>query len=611
MWDDWLRDSVGSDPWAGECKYPARVYQRDQVSEAFTNLETFDSCLIPSATGTGKTVTFGHIARLWPHLAQRWGLSERVLVLAHREELISQAAEKIAQICPDEIVEVEQGDRRADRAMWGGDLFDPSGKARSRIVVASKDTLCETKRLRTFLPEEFGLIIGDEAHRFVPSNRSYWGIRKYFGRAKLIGTTATPDRTDARSLRDAFKSYCKPFTMFDAIKDGWLVSIVQQYLAIEELDLSDIPAVRRRDEGTDLNAAQLAERLSQEKPLHAIAKAAVEYSNKRNAWGTSRPTLIFAASVHHAKRIAAILNDRHERDGTGIAAVIHSDGMSSDERRKIIADYRCGIVRYLVNYGILTEGFDAPETRIVLIARPTMSRALYEQMIGRGTRPHDTIVWALNHAESATERREIILKSQKPSVLIIDLVGNSGVHKLIGAADILGGLQEPEVAQDAVERIRNRGMGNVIEIIEESRQRKKKRDDEEREKMRGVIVDAKWTARLVDPFNVWDLAVGREPAWFKNRPASEPQLGVLRRAGFKEEELKDIGMHRASRIIDEVVRRRREGLCTWGQAKILRKYHLDTEMTFVEARTAIDDLAARGWPKPVRPTAAPTTAPTP
>ena len=142
--------------------------------------------------------------------------------------------------------------------------------------------------------------------------------------------------------------------------------------------------------------------------------------------------------------------DIFNRHKPGMAAYVHAQ-TDKLERKKIIADFRRGKIQWVWNCGIFLEGFDDPNIEIVCIARPTKSRSLYEQMIGRGTRPHDSIgAHELNECPNGAQRRFLIAQSSKPNILIIDFAGNSGRHKLVTTADILGGKLSDYVIESAI-----------------------------------------------------------------------------------------------------------------------------------------------------------------
>lgn len=483
--DDWRDDDeddvVAVDPAAPPV--PLRDYQDRLVAAIFAEWVRRTSTMIVAATGTGKTVIAAHTAKR--HLESGgW----RVLILVHRDELIRQTVKTLKKTMPGLTVEVEQGTTYArpasPRCNYG------------RVVVASVQTLWQERRLDRFPEAEFSLVIVDECHHAVTSNATYSFILKRFWLAKILGITATPDRQDRRALGQLFESVAGVYDIVDARNDGWLVPIIAQQLFVEGYDLSRVKVSNGK-----LNERQLAEVLTEEKPLQGIVDPVVDLSNRVNRWGSRRPTLVFAASVDHARLMADMVNRRHDKEGTGRAACIDCELTPTAERRRTIAAYRSGDVQFLFNFGTLTEGFDAPETRIVVIARPTKSRALFTQMVGRGTRPLEEIVALLNAATCPEERRRIIAESSKPGLLVVDPVGIGHHHKLaLSTPDILGGWYDYQTLQRAKQNIAAKGgRGDVHEEVAKAKQEILARKLKARE---DVVVKVKYRTAGYDPFGV-------------------------------------------------------------------------------------------------------------
>lgn len=375
-----------------------RPYQVAACGGVRRSLDQFDASLLVMATGLGKTVVFSHLAHEWP--------TGRVLVLAHREELVNQAVDKLLAVSGERPA-VEMADEGSDESSWW----------RSKIVVGSVQTLSREKRRQKFRPAEFGLVIVDEAHHAVAS--TYKGILAHFSRSKHLGVTAWPGRGDGLALRDVFDDVAYEYGLLDAIEDGWLVPVRQRVVRIHGLDFTKV-----RQTCGDLNEADLDAAMTQEKVLHQVAAPACELIG-------SRPTLVFCVSVKHARLMSAIIN--RYRDG---ASRWLCGDTPADERFQAVEAFRRGDLPILCNCGLFTEGFDAPPCAAVVMARPTKSIGLYVQMIGRGTRSHGADV---DGAALAHARRQRIAASQKPDLLVLDFAGNAGRHKIISAEDVLGG----------------------------------------------------------------------------------------------------------------------------------------------------------------------------
>ena len=570
--------------------FPPRDYQLECIQAVEEELERVQSTLVVMATGTGKTVVFALKIKRYlkrnPH--------KRVLILVHRDELIQQAANMVRIVCPDAGVEIEQGDQWAVRKGSDAGALWRCG----RVVVASVQSLWKQKRLNQFAVDEFGLIIVDEAHHAVKKAKTYWTIISYFVEAYVVGFTATPDRTDGRALGITYQTVAFVYDILSAIQAGWLVNVVQQFVTVRGYDLSKIKV----KPGQDYTDEQIDAVIRQEKALQGMVVPAIELAN---AGGQRRQMIGFMPSVQAANEAAEIAN----RIQPGSAASI-TDKMDKDQRRAAIAAYRQGLLQYLFNYAVLTEGFDAPETRVILMARATKSRLVYAQQIGRGTRPHPSISAALVAEPDAAKRREIIKRSCKPAVLVIDPVGVSGHHKLMcDTLDILGGWFDREIIDTARKLAEQRGgQGRVTQDLEEAKRLvQEKRDEEkrlaeaaamvERKKRDGIVLDVEYESRLVNPFDQKDISLSKVPQWAEGRPATDGQIALLKKWGIKDEELpKRLNFLEARKLMKKLFDRKKKKLCTWGQARILRKYGMDPErMPYDDAKRIIDQIAANGW----------------
>lgn len=251
---------------------------------------------------------------------------------------------------------------------------------------------------------------------------SYRKILEYFKLnpdIKILGVTATPDRTDEEALGQVCDSVAFNYSITEAISDGWLVPISCQMVSIAGLDFSSV-----RTTAGDLNGADLAAIMEAEEVCQGVCSATLDIIGDKQ-------TIVFTPSVKHAEMACAIFN-RHK---AGIAEWV-SGKTEKEARRKIMDNVVSGKTQILCNVGVATEGFDAPGVEVIVMARPTKSRALYAQMAGRATRPQAGLV---DQFATAAERRTAISSSKKPNAMLIDFVGNSGRHKLINGLDLLGG----------------------------------------------------------------------------------------------------------------------------------------------------------------------------
>jgi superfamily II DNA or RNA helicase len=506
-------------------------------------LARHQSTLLVQPTGTGKTVVIAHVIRRWPG---------RVLFVAHREELVRQAAGTIEAVTGDKC-DIEMGCEHAD--------LSPIFKA--KVVVASKDSL-HPDRLAKWRGSEFSLVITDEAHHAI--GKSYRRIYSHLPTAKHLGVTDTPDRLDERALGQVFASVAADYEISDAINDGWLVPILQRSVHVEALDFSNVKTT-----AGDLNQKQLAEIMEQERMLHEVLTPTLEIAG-------SRKTLMFTTSVTHAARAAEILNRHKPNSARWVCGET-----PKDERRQTLLDYKAGAFQYLCNVGCFTEGFDEPSIEVVAVARPTKSRSLYAQMVGRGTRPLGGVV---DTVALASGRREAIRLSGKPSLEVIDFEGNAGRHKLITTADILGGRYDEEVLHAV--RQRTSKSATPVDTLGLLRDTAKQLHDEAAARKRDAIKAAvDYSTTTVNPFDVLDLEPVREREWERGVPATEAQRALLSKFGV---DATGVSKSRAGQLIAECKDRRQHGQCSYQQARVLRGMGISTAgVTFEQARRLISE----------------------
>ena len=310
-----------------------RDYQGECVSNITDSLERSKSALAVLPTGCGKTHCFSAVASQWP---EEKGM---ILVLAHREELIWQAKEKIEfwlEQSPRPVrVGVEMGQHRSQKGshgtLWG-----------EQVVVASVASL-HPKRLAEFNRDAFSLIIVDEAHHCVRKNASYNTILRYFDDCKILGVTATPDRSDEEALGSVFNEVAFAYDIQDAIGDGWLVPVMQEIVHVEDLDFSEIKL-----SAGDLSASALNDILSNETMCHKVCGPTIDIVGDKQ-------TLVFASGVQQAFKMAEIFN-RH-KPGSAHAIVGSTD---KEERKYLLKAYARGEFQFLCGCGVFTEGFDEP-----------------------------------------------------------------------------------------------------------------------------------------------------------------------------------------------------------------------------------------------------------
>jgi len=526
-------------------------------------------CVLP--TGCGKTVLFAEIIR-----RRQPG---RALVIAHREELIVQAVQKIEAVTGLE-TEVEMAEQVASASLFH----------QTPVVVASIQTLVSggsRRRMERFRPEDFDTIVIDEFHHATAA--SYRTVLDYFLRnekAKLLGVTATPDRADCAALGQVCQSVAFDYEVLDAIQDGWLVPVEQQLVTIDGLDYSRI-----RTTAGDLNSGELASVMEEERVLYGTCAATIEIA-------AGRQTIVFTSSVKHAEMACNILN-RHR---AGIAQFV-CGATDREERRKIMRRVLDGSTQILCNVGVATEGFDAPGVEVIVMGRPTKSRALYAQMAGRATRPLPGVV---DGPATPAERRAAIAASAKKACLLVDFVGNSGRHKLMTATDILGGDYSEEVQALAVHAMsKAKAPRNVREVLaEEAEKRAAQRKTEaearrraEEERKRRLVVSAQFTARKVDPFDAFDIQPVLEGSDRSGKPLSAKQRALLiHKIGIDPDTLSNAN---ARKLLDAQFHRWKHHLCSFKQAKVLKGFGFETgRMSFDRAAQLITAIQANHWKLP-------------
>ncbi len=544
-----------------------RPYQQQAVEAAAEHLGAHGTTLIVCPTGTGKTLICADLIR-------RRLSGGRAMVIAHREELLAQARDKIELVTgirPD----LEMADSRAADGMF-----------QSPIVASSIQTQMSgrngMRRMHGFRPADFHTLIYDEAHHSIAdSGRLLIDYYRQNPALGALGVTATPDRLDEKALGQIFRTVAFEYQIVDAIREGWLVPVKQQYLSVE-VNLDGV-----RTTLGDLNGADLRAALAVGHTLEQIASDAVQFAGDRR-------TLVFADSCENAERLTEAFN-RHR---LGCGRIITGE-TPRDERRGIVAAYRAGAFQYLINVGIASEGFDVPEIACVVMARPTCSRALYCQQAGRGTRPLSGLVDGL---ANEADRRAAIAASGKPDLLLLDVVGVSSRHKLVGPADLLGGNYSDEVVALADGAMLSAGRPvDVLEALEQAQRLHNAQIEAAAAAKAKLALRPRSGARDVDPFGVLGLTRGARRGWDLDEKPSNLQREKLERWGI--DGIGNLNATGAEQIIREFQSRTRRGLATYKQSRVLvSRWYMPPEQarntTFAEARRIIDILAANKWRKP-------------
>ena len=509
-----------------------RPYQqtaRENIHSEWENGHLRTLLVLP--TGTGKTIVFASVA------ADQVRAGDRVLILAHRGELLEQAADKL-QRSTGLVSAVEKAESTCLNSWY-------------RVVVGSVQTLQRASRLERFPQNYFGTIIIDEAHHAFTDG--YLRILEHFPAAKVLGVTATPDRGDMRNLGEVFDSLAFEYKLTDAIKEGYLCRIMAQTIPLK-LDISDVGF-----SSGDYSLGQLGTALD---PY--LDQIAAEMAQRC----ADRKTVVFLPLIKTSQKFRDLLNAHGFR-----AAEVN--GQSAD-RREVLDDFAAGKYNVLCNSMLLTEGWDCPSVDCVVVLRPTKVRGLYSQMVGRGTR----------------------LNEGKKDLLLLDFLWMTDRHELCRPADLV--CEDRAVAKQMTENLAESGVPQDLEeaaaqagedVVTQREEALAKQLEEQRRKK----------AKLVDPLQyemsiqAEDLS-GYVPAFgWEAGPPSAEQTSALEKLGIQSAAVESAG--KAALLLDRLHKRQSEGLTTPKQIRCLEKYgfqHVGT-WSFDAAKHMIDRIAVGGW----------------
>lgn len=509
-----------------------RPYQetaRQKVQEEWEEGKKRTLLVLP--TGTGKTIVFSKI------IEDRVKKGERVLVIAHRGELLEQASDKLYKSTG-----LKTATEKAEQTSLGSFY---------RVVVGSVQTLQREKRLNQFPPEYFDTIVIDEAHHAISDG--YQRVLHHFEDANVLGVTATPDRGDMRNLGSYFESLAYEYGLAEAIKSGYLSPIKALTIPLK-LDLSNV-----KQQAGDFSTKDLGTAL--DPYLEQIAE-----EMKKQCF--NRKTVVFLPLVKTSQKFRDILN----KHGFKAAEV---NGESAD-REQILKDYEEGKYNVLCNSMLLTEGWDCPSVDCVIVLRPTKVRALYSQMVGRGTR----------------------LAPGKKELLLLDFLWHTERHELCHPANLIA--TDETVAKKMTENIEE--LGAPIDLEQAEQQAKEDVALEREESLAKQLSEMKRRKRkLVDPLQfemsiqASDLTDYAPSFGWQMSPPTDKQVKVLEKWGIFPDEIENAG--KAEMLINRLVKRRDAGLSTPKQIRFLENrgfQHVGT-WQFEAATKLINRIAANGW----------------
>lgn len=510
-----------------------RPYQSEAKAAVFTQWDKgARKTLVVLPTGCGKTIVFAKVAEE----CVRQG--NRVLILAHRGELLEQAADKIKKS-----TNLGCATEKAEQSCLGSWF---------RITVGSVQSMQREKRLSQFSDDYFNVIIIDEAHHCISDG--YQKVLQHFPDAKVLGVTATPDRGDMRNLGEFFESLAYEYTLPKAIREGYLSPIKAMTIPLQ-LDLSGVSI-----QSGDFKAGDIATAL--DPYLHQIADEMMKYCRDRK-------TVVFLPLVKTSQKFKEILNEKGFK-----AAEVNGE---SKDRAEVLEAFDKGEYNVLCNSMLLTEGWDCPSVDCVIVLRPTKVRSLYSQMVGRGTR----------------------LCEGKSHLLLLDFLWHTERHELCHPADLI--CEKKEVARKMTENLEETA-GCPIDLEEAERKASEDVIAEREESLAKQLQEMRTRKKkLVDPLQ-FEMSIQAEdlsgyvPAfgWEMALP-SDKQKQELEKRGILPDEIDNAG--KANLILDRLHKRQEEGLTTPKQIRCLEKYgfqHVGT-WTFEAGKNMIDRIAACGW----------------
>lgn len=511
-----------------------RPYQVEARKAIFHEWEDKDKTLLVLPTGCGKTIVFADVAK------ERTN-NGKVLILAHREELLTQASDKIKKLCGLDcaVEKAEQTSIGSDRA----------------ITVGSVQTLMTEKRLSGFAPDYFKTVIVDEAHHALA--QSYQNVLTHFDAAKVLGVTATPDRGDMQELGNYFESLAYEYSLRDAIHQGYLSKIRVQTMPLK-IDMTAVKVSRGDFQVNDIG--------------HALEPYLEDIADEMAKVCKGRHTVVFLPLVAIAQQFRDILNAKGFR-----AAEVNGESKDRDEILQAFSDGKFNI---LCNSMLLTEGWDCPIVDCIVVLRPTKVRSLYCQMVGRGTR----------------------LYPGKDHLLILDFLWMTGKHDLVHPADII--CRKKEIAEAITKKLEDENEGD-FDLFEAEEEAESEAIEQRKQALARALEEAekqRKQKKLVDPLE-FELSIGDDAlidyvptfGWEKE-PATDKQRSYLEKMQI---DTTNICKGKASKLIDRMSKRRELGLCTPRQAKTLTKFGFTDVYSwkFEEAGAMLNRLAAVGWKK--------------
>ena len=452
---------------------PPQIECRDAVVDS---LSENPSCIAIMATGTGKTeVAASVIHALDPGL-------EGTVVCSPFRDLVAQTADRLRKRGVPNTIEMA------------------TLRSSTPVTVGCYASLLSRDRYQQFLGRK--LLIVDESHINYTKNAVRMITHFRESGTKVLGLTATPDRMQGDPLTKFYGPVAFDYPYRSALRDGWLVPTKVWMAVIEEMDLTQCQGTKH-----EFNLDRLNEIMAKERVVHAIASLVAQHYD-------GLPSVVFCANIRQAEMLREVL-ERHRV----MASIVHSN-MDPEERRMHLRDFENGDSEVIINVGCLTMGWDHPPVRKLFLARPTKSRALYQQMFGRGTRPLPGVVdgWGL-----ADQRRQAIADSAKPCCEIFDITDTTRHNDLRSAIDVYA----PEIGPALMRRVRSR--------VERNQTAGSDID---------AVVAAEKAALAAEEAARWALEAGK-----RSGIKVDARFGIYERDVFAEAELPDIKRQRGWRML--------------------------------------------------------------
>ena len=521
------------------------------------SLLTTNSILHTTTISKGNKRERKGLRRVWKRVIENWRRSRRDFasgghpsVAGYEESFIS----GITRVKSVEVLESESGDEFG-KVCPDGYVYN--------LEVSNGNTYFAN-----------GILVHNCHHAVAPQYRKLIDYYTTNPDLRIVGVTATPDRSDEKAMGQVFNAVACNYDIHFGVMEGWIVKPRTIMPTIRSLDISHVGSYCG-----DFKQDELAEELSKDKPMYEIAATAIRLCEDKK-------TIIFCVTVKQAERLTDIIN-RLKPDS---ARLVYG-GTPEEERDVLYHDYAERRFQFLVNVGVAIEGFDDPGVEMIVDAAMTKSRARYTQKLGRMLRPAENIANALNEHADACARKQLIADSTKPCAVYVDLVGNSGRHKPIFVGDVLGGRYDDDVIVRARKKAEKAGERDESVDMEEllAKAAKEIEVNKRRQALRraNIKVRVKYTLEETDPFNIYDVRpVDRTGvSEYNTRKLNEKQIMFLTRQGVRDAD--KIPFRDAVRLLRRISADLKAGRASYRQLAALKRCGLPTKVPWTRASASV------------------------